>query len=59
MPVGLYLDKFSTRINSLGFNGAAMASQLSFAYKKQLVEHKADFEKNGRKMPFKDQLAYC
>jgi hypothetical protein len=36
-----------------------MAAQLSLAQKKQLVEHKADFEKDGRKMPIKDQVAYC
>jgi len=36
-----------------------LASQRSVAQKKQLVEHKADFEKDGRKLPFKDQLAYC
>jgi len=35
-----------------------MASQLSVAQKKQLVEHKADFEKDERTLPFKDQLAY-
>jgi len=36
-----------------------MASQLLVAQKEQLVEHKADFEEDGRKMLFKDQLAYC
>jgi hypothetical protein len=36
-----------------------MATKLSIAQKKQLVEHKANFEKDGGKMPFKDQLAYC
>jgi len=36
-----------------------MASQLLVAQKKQLVEHKADFEKDGRKMLIKNQLAYC
>ena len=36
-----------------------MASQLSLAQKRKLVEHKADYEKDGRKMSYKDQLAYC
>jgi len=36
-----------------------MAFKLLVAQNKQLVEHKADFEMGGRKMLFKDQLAYC
>jgi len=36
-----------------------LASQLLVAQKKQLVEHKADLMKDGQKMSFKDQLAYC
>jgi len=36
-----------------------MAAQLSVAQKKQLVQHKLELEKDGRKMPYKDQLAYC
>ena len=36
-----------------------MASQLSVAQKKQLVEYKIDFQKDGGKLPYKDQLAYC
>jgi len=35
-----------------------MASQLLLTQKKQLVKQKADFEKDRRKMLFKDQLAY-
>jgi len=36
-----------------------MAAQLSVAQKKQLVQHKLELEKDGRKMPYKDQLADC
>jgi len=36
-----------------------MAAQLSVAQKKQLIQHKLELEKDGRKMPYKDQLAYC
>jgi len=36
-----------------------MAFKLLVAQNQQLVEHQADFAMDGRKMLFKDQLAYC
>ncbi len=36
-----------------------MASQLSVKQKRQLCEHKTALQNDGKKMPYKDQLAYC
>jgi hypothetical protein len=36
-----------------------MASQLSVKQKRQLCEHKTALRNDGKKMPYKDQLAYC
>jgi hypothetical protein len=35
-----------------------MASQLSVKQKRQLCEHKTALQNDGKKMPYKDQLAY-
>jgi hypothetical protein len=36
-----------------------MASQLSVKQKRQLCEHKTALQNDGKKMPYKDHLAYC
>jgi hypothetical protein len=36
-----------------------MASQLSVKQKRQLGEHKTALQNDGKKMPYKEQLAYC
>ena len=36
-----------------------MACLLSVAQKKQPFQHKLELEKDGRKMPYKEQLAHC
>jgi hypothetical protein len=36
-----------------------MASQVSVKQKRQLCEHKTALQNDGKKMPYKDQLAYC
>jgi hypothetical protein len=36
-----------------------MASNLSVQQKRKLCEHKMELEKDGQKIQYKDQLAYC